>query len=71
MFESCFSWYRSSNRHDDRSLAEVEMRLIFARLLWNFDLELVKGQEDWMKTQPATLLWEKGPLMVNLRARKE
>ncbi|KFX86931.1 hypothetical protein O988_09454, partial [Pseudogymnoascus sp. VKM F-3808] len=30
-----------------KSLAYAEMRLILARLLWNFDLKLVDDSKDW------------------------
>lgn len=42
------------------------MRLILACLLYNFDLELMPGQEDWIKNQECYVLWEKPPLMVKL-----
>ena len=42
------------------------MRLIMARLIWNFDLELAAGSEEWGTEQRAYLVWEKGPLMVKL-----
>jgi len=49
-----------------RALAYAEMRLIMARLIWNFDLELAAGSEEWGTEQRAYLVWEKGPLMVKL-----
>lgn len=45
------------------------MRLLIARLLWNFDIELVAGQEDWVDKQRVFDVYEKGPLMVRLRRR--
>ncbi|KAF9637455.1 putative cytochrome p450 protein [Lasiodiplodia theobromae] len=48
-----------------RNLAYVEMRLILASILWNFDMELVSGQENWID-QKIYLVWEKHPLMVKL-----
>jgi hypothetical protein len=45
------------------------MRLILASILWNFDLELVAGQEDWLN-QKVYAVWEKNPLMVKLTAVK-
>lgn len=50
-------------------LANVEMRLILARVLWNFDLELSPGSDRWVD-QPIYTLYEKSPLMVKLRPRK-
>lgn len=45
------------------------MRLVVARLLWNFDLELEQGQDDWVSSQRAFIVYEKGPLMVKLTPR--
>ncbi|KAK8098118.1 uncharacterized protein PG998_013604 [Apiospora kogelbergensis] len=53
-----------------KNLANGEMRLILARLLWNFDIELVEGQEDWAAKQRVFDVYEKGPLMVRLRRRQ-
>lgn len=53
-----------------RNLAYAEMRLILARLLWNFDFELAPGSEGWEEAQPATIIWQKSPLMVTLTERK-
>lgn len=50
------------------SLAYVEMRLIFARLLWNFDFELVDKDFTWTK-QKAFIVWDKEPLMVKVNQR--
>lgn len=47
------------------SLAYAEMRLILARLLWNFDLELMPESRNW-KDQKIYTLWEKGALNVKL-----
>lgn len=52
-----------------RNLAYIEMRLILAKLLWNFDLELADGCQDWAN-QPIFTTWQKAPLMVNLRRVK-
>lgn len=46
-----------------RNLAHSESRLILSKVLYNFDLELVQGQDDWLK-QRIYLVWEKGPLYV-------
>ncbi|KAL4901002.1 cytochrome P450 [Aspergillus multicolor] len=43
-----------------------EMRVILARVLWNFDLELAPESEGWERQKVYTL-WDKGPLMVRLR----
>ncbi|OCK79294.1 cytochrome P450 [Lepidopterella palustris CBS 459.81] len=52
-----------------KNLAWAEMRLIMAHLLWNFDLELVKEDQDWMDHNKIFILWEKAELHVKLTAR--
>lgn len=47
------------------SMAYHEMRVILAKVLWSFDLELCEGQGDWME-QKVFLVWEKKPLAVKL-----
>lgn len=49
-----------------KSLAYNEMRVILARLLWNFDLELCEESGHWDQQYTYTL-WEKPPLMCRLR----
>lgn len=46
------------------------MRLVISRLLWNFDVTLVPGQDDWMKRQKVFLLIEKDDLFVKLKPVK-
>lgn len=41
------------------------MRVILARLLWNFDLELDISSRDWANMK-MFILWEKGPLWLKL-----
>ncbi|KAB8292426.1 hypothetical protein EYC80_008152 [Monilinia laxa] len=50
-----------------RNLAYAEMRLILARIIWNFDLEMVDESKNWAKNMKVFLLWEKLPLYVNLK----
>ncbi|KAK1690189.1 cytochrome P450 [Colletotrichum godetiae] len=50
-----------------RNLAYVEMRIMLARLLWNFDIVLAEDSKAWMETQKIYTLWEKGPLNVYLK----
>ncbi|KAM3474361.1 hypothetical protein MY5147_004292 [Beauveria neobassiana] len=52
-----------------KNLAMNELRLIASRLLHRFDYELAPGQDDWMASQRAFLLWEKGDLNVTLNRR--
>ncbi|OBT52420.1 hypothetical protein VE04_06896 [Pseudogymnoascus sp. 24MN13] len=44
-----------------RNLAYVEMRLILAQVLWNFDMELAPESDNWA-SQKIFSLWQKGPL---------
>lgn len=50
-----------------RNLAYAELRLILAKLLWSFDLELDERSRGWMEQQKVFLLWEKGPLYVRIK----
>lgn len=54
----------------EKSLAYAEMRLILARLLWNFDLELQPSCKNWIAEQKTFTLWEKGELDVKLKPVK-
>lgn len=50
------------------SLAYVEMRIVLARLLWNFDLVGLAPQcENWAD-QEIYLFWEKSELLVQLKS---
>ncbi|OCK85223.1 putative cytochrome P450 monooxygenase [Lepidopterella palustris CBS 459.81] len=51
-----------------RNLAYVEMRIVLARLLFNFDIEATPQIEGW-PDQHIWFLWDKKPLWVKLRAR--
>ncbi|KAF2204698.1 benzoate 4-monooxygenase cytochrome P450 [Delitschia confertaspora ATCC 74209] len=51
-----------------RNLAYAEMRLILAKVCWNFDMELNKERSGgWTERQKVFGLWEKVPLWVRLR----
>jgi cytochrome P450 len=52
-----------------RNLAYNEMRLILARVLWNFDLELCPESENWTE-QKIFFLWEKLPLFLKLKKKR-
>ncbi|KAI1776940.1 cytochrome P450 [Hypoxylon cercidicola] len=49
-----------------KNLAYHEMRLILARVLWNFDLELCDESRNWTD-QRVFVVWEKPPLVVRVR----
>jgi len=52
-----------------KPFAYNEMRMILARVLWNFDLRLSPESDGWEKQKVYTL-WDKGQLMVRLNARQ-
>ena len=53
-----------------KNLARAEMRLILAKLLWRFDLNLLEGMEGWMQGQKVFGFWAKPPLMCRLEPVK-
>ena len=48
-----------------KNLAYFEMRLILARTIWNFDLELMPESANWAD-QKVFVLWLKSPLFVKM-----
>lgn len=50
-------------------MAYHEIRLLAAKMLFNFDLELCEEGRDWTE-QKVFVLWEKKPLMCRLRTVK-
>jgi hypothetical protein len=46
------------------------MRLTMAKILFEFDLELVDKDEEWLKKQKLLTLWVKSPLMFKLHPVK-
>ncbi|KAH7020684.1 cytochrome P450 [Macrophomina phaseolina] len=48
------------------SLAYHEMRIILAKVLWHFDLELSPESENWTD-QKVWILWDKVPLLVRAK----
>jgi hypothetical protein len=51
-------------------MAYVEMRMILANMLWNFDYKLCDESQNWLD-QKVYLVWQKNPLMVQLKPRKD
>ncbi|KAL1956110.1 hypothetical protein VTO42DRAFT_7629 [Malbranchea cinnamomea] len=49
-----------------RNLAYAEMRLILARIIYNFDMRIADESRDWLSRQKIYLMWEKGPMKVYL-----
>ncbi|KAI1262386.1 putative cytochrome P450 [Xylariaceae sp. FL1019] len=50
-----------------RNLAYAEMRLILARLIYNFDMEIADDSRFWLKDQKAYVGWHKPKLDVHMR----
>ncbi|KAG8631997.1 hypothetical protein KVT40_001137 [Elsinoe batatas] len=53
-----------------RNLAYAEMRVIFAKILYNFELELMPESANWIDQKMYTL-WEKPKLMVKFTPAKK
>jgi len=52
-----------------RNLAYVEMRLVLARLLFNFDIKATPESQGWLNGQGVYLLWNKPALWITLVPR--
>ncbi|KAK4144426.1 cytochrome P450 [Dichotomopilus funicola] len=50
-----------------RNLAYAEMRLILARLVFEFDMELQDDSHDWIMQQKTYPLWDRLPLNVHIK----
>ena len=50
----------------DGSLANIEMRLILAKMIWWFDLELMPECRNWPGDQFIYTTWEKIPLKIKV-----
>ncbi|UQC75069.1 isotrichodermin C-15 hydroxylase [Colletotrichum lupini] len=50
-----------------KNLAYAEMRLILARIVFDFDLQLAEGNGSWIQRQRAFGLWDRIPLNVYLK----
>ncbi|KAF2455341.1 benzoate 4-monooxygenase cytochrome P450 [Lineolata rhizophorae] len=51
-----------------KNLAYAEMRLILAKTVFSFDMELAPESENWFSRNKVFSLWEKPPLMASLTA---
>ncbi|KAI6600232.1 hypothetical protein MCOR12_004749 [Pyricularia oryzae] len=49
-----------------KNLAYAEMRVVVARMLWSYDMELLPGQSEWLSSQRSFLVFDKGQLNVKL-----
>ncbi|KAL7894093.1 cytochrome P450 [Trichoderma sp. SZMC 28014] len=53
-----------------KNLAFTEMRLIMARMVWNYDIEITQESIGWEKSCKCYIAFEKGPLYIRLKPRK-
>ncbi|KAK0641454.1 isotrichodermin C-15 hydroxylase [Cercophora newfieldiana] len=53
-----------------RNLAYAEMRLILARLIFDFDMKLAPDGQNWVERQKAFTLWDRVPLNVYFTPRQ-
>lgn len=53
------------------NLAHAELRIIMARILWNFDLKLDESCSNWVDDLVEYFGWEKTPLWVRLSPREK
>ena len=51
-------------------LAIAEIKLVLARMLWEFDMELDDETSESWPDQKAWMSWQQKPLYVRLRARE-
>ncbi|KAI0401406.1 isotrichodermin C-15 hydroxylase [Xylaria palmicola] len=54
-----------------RNLAYFEMRIILARVIFDFDLKLADESKDWIAKQKSYQLWDRIPLQVHLTPVRE
>lgn len=50
-----------------RSIAYMEMRILMAKFLYNFDFELAEPNEDWMSKKRAYGAWNNSGLKLRLK----
>lgn len=51
------------------NLAYAEMKMILARVIWNFDLQLAPESQHWLDHE-VYFLWNKPALMIHMTPRK-
>lgn len=53
------------------SLAYAEMRLVLARLVFNFDMSLAPESRSWATGQKVFFFWDKPPLWTCYKPRQK
>jgi len=51
----------------EQNLAYAEMRLILAKIIWSFDLELDPSSANWLADCKVFSLWKKPALNVHVK----
>lgn len=64
-----FSFFPDVEADMSGSLAWMEMRLVIAKLVWMYELELVNKNQDWVHGNRAYAFWMKAPLWVRFKER--
>ena len=54
-----------------RNMAYHEIRIILAKVLWNFDLKLCEDSADWVSEQKIYIMWDKGPLYCQIMSSRK
>nr|POE96394.1 isotrichodermin c-15 hydroxylase [Quercus suber] len=54
-----------------KNLAYAEMRLILAKMVWSFDMELDARSQNWMEDMRCSFFWKKPELAVHLRKPRQ
>lgn len=52
------------------SLALLELRIILAKIVWKFDMELKDDTLDWVQANKNYVFWEKPALPIQFRRRQ-
>lgn len=52
-----------------QSLALMELRIIVAKMLWVYDMELLNKEEDWIGNNTVYAIWNKPELRVRYTRR--
>ncbi|UKZ78942.1 hypothetical protein TrVFT333_006689 [Trichoderma virens FT-333] len=53
-----------------KNLAYAEMRLIVARLIWKYDIEILDESIGWDRRCKSYIVWQKGPLYIRVKPRQ-
>ncbi|KAH9209845.1 cytochrome P450, partial [Leptodontidium sp. 2 PMI_412] len=54
-----------------QNFALAHMKLVLARIIWNFDLELCKESRNFLDVGASVLVYHKGPLVIRLKSVRD